>query len=170
MSEKTIVNAIVALLTTGGSTNHTIHLIAIARAAGIIINWDDFDKLSTVVPSLTRIYPNGEADINVFHAAGGVPYLVQTLLAHGLLHEDVETVMGHGLSRYCQEPKLKDGKLVWQAAPETSADTDVLRSADQPFSPTGGLVRLAGNLGRGVAKVSAVKTQHWLGRSARQSI
>ena len=162
VSEKTIVNAIVALLTTGGSTNHTIHLIAIARAAGIIINWDDFDKLSTVVPSLTRIYPNGEADINVFHAAGGVPYLVQTLLEHGLLHEDVETVMGHGLSRYCQEPKLHDGKLVWQAAPETSADTDVLRSADQPFSPTGGLVRLEGNVGRGVAKVSAVKTQHWL--------
>ena len=112
VSEKTIVNAIVALLTTGGSTNHTIHLIAIARAAGIIINWDDFAKLSTVVPSLTRIYPNGEADINVFHAAGGVPYLVQTLLQHGLLHEDVETIMGHGLSRYCQEPKLQCGKLV----------------------------------------------------------
>ena len=138
MSEKTIVNAIVALLTTGGSTNHTIHLIAIAKAAGIIINWDDFAKLSTVVPSLTRIYPNGDADINVFHAAGGVPYLVQTLLQHGLLHEDVETVMGHGLSRYCQEPKLEDGKLVWQAAPEASADTDVLRPADEPFSPTGG--------------------------------
>ena len=162
VSEKTIVTAIVALLTTGGSTNHTIHLIAIAKAAGIIINWDDFAKLSTVVPSLTRIYPNGDADINVFHAAGGVPYLVQTLLQHGLLHEDVETVMGHGLSRYCQEPKLEDGKLVWQAAPEASADTDVLRPADEPFSPTGGLVTLQGNVGRGVAKVSAVKTEHWL--------
>ncbi len=162
VSEKTIVNAIVALLTTGGSTNHTIHLIAIARAAGIIINWDDFAKLSTVVPSLTRIYPNGEADINVFHAAGGVPYLVQTLLQHGLLHEDVETIMGHGLSRYCQEPKLQGGKLVWQAAPELSADMDVLRPADEPFSATGGLVTLHGNIGRGVAKVSAVKTEHWL--------
>jgi phosphogluconate dehydratase len=162
VSEKTIVNAIVALLTTGGSTNHTLHLVAIARAAGIIINWDDFAALSNVVPSLTRIYPNGEADINVFHAAGGVPYLVQTLLQHGLLHEDVETVMGHGLRRYCQEPKLDQGKLVWQSAPQKSADTDVLRAASDPFSATGGLVTLQGNVGRAVAKVSAVKSAHWV--------
>jgi phosphogluconate dehydratase len=162
VSEKTIVNAIVALLTTGGSTNHTLHLVAIARAAGIIINWDDFAALSNVVPSLTRIYPNGEADINVFHAAGGVPYLVQTLLQHGLLHEDVETVMGHGLTRYCQEPKLDQGKLVWQSAPQKSADTDVLRAASDPFSATGGLVTLQGNVGRAVAKVSAVKSAHWV--------
>lgn len=162
VSEKTIVNAIVALLATGGSTNHTLHLVAIAKAAGIIINWDDFAKLSTVVPSLTRIYPNGDADINVFHAAGGVPYLVRTLLQHGLLHEDVETVMGHGLSRYCQEPKLAKGKLVWQDAPQISADMDVLRPADEPFSATGGLVTLQGNLGRSVAKVSAVKAEHWV--------
>ena len=161
VSEKTMVNAIVALLATGGSTNHTIHLIAIAKAAGIIINWDDFATLSSVVPSLTRIYPNGQADINVFHGAGGVPYLIQTLLQGGLLHEDVETIMGHGLSQYCQEPKLISSKLVWQPAPAESAISDVLTSVAEPFSKTGGLVTLEGNLGRSVAKVSAVKTEHW---------
>ena len=161
VSEKTMVNAIVALLATGGSTNHTIHLIAIAKAAGIIINWDDFATLSSVVPSLTRIYPNGQADINVFHGAGGVPYLIQTLLQGGLLREDVETIMGHGLSQYCQEPKLISGKLVWQPAPAESANSDVLTSIAEPFSKTGGLVTLEGNLGRSVAKVSAVKTEHW---------
>ena len=161
VSEKTMVNAIVALLATGGSTNHTIHLIAIAKAAGIIINWDDFATLSSVVPSLTRIYPNGQADINVFHGAGGVPYLIQTLLQGGLLHEDVETIMGHGLSQYCQEPKLISSKLVWQPAPAESAISDVLTSVAKPFSKTGGLVTLEGNLGRSVAKVSAVKTEHW---------
>ena len=161
VSEKTMVNAIVALLATGGSTNHTIHLIAIAKAAGIIINWDDFATLSSVVPSLTRIYPNGQADINVFHGAGGVPYLIQTLLQGGLLHEDVETIMGHGLSQYCQEPKLISSKLVWQPAPAESANLDVLTSVAEPFSKTGGLVTLEGNLGRSVAKVSAVKTEHW---------
>ncbi|MDE1061972.1 MAG: phosphogluconate dehydratase [Oceanospirillaceae bacterium] len=161
VSEKTMVNAIVALLATGGSTNHTIHLIAIAKAAGIIINWDDFATLSSVVPSLTRIYPNGQADINVFHGAGGVPYLIQTLLQGGLLHEDVETIMGHGLSQYCQEPKLISSKLVWQPAPAESANSDVLTSVAEPFSKTGGLVTLEGNLGRSVAKVSAVKTEHW---------
>jgi phosphogluconate dehydratase len=161
VSEKTMVNAIVALLATGGSTNHTIHLIAIAKAAGIIINWDDFASLSSVVPSLTRIYPNGQADINVFHGAGGVPYLIQTLLQGGLLHEDVETIMGHGLSQYCQEPKLISSKLVWQPAPAESANSDVLTNVAEPFSKTGGLVTLEGNLGRSVAKVSAVKTEHW---------
>ena len=161
VSEKTMVNAIVALLATGGSTNHTIHLIAIAKAAGIIINWDDFTTLSSVVPSLTHIYPNGQADINVFHGAGGVPYLIQTLLQGGLLHEDVETIMGHGLSQYCQEPKLISSKLVWQPAPAESANSDVLTSIAEPFSKTGGLVTLEGNLGRSVAKVSAVKTEHW---------
>jgi|TARA_B110000211_G_scaffold98811_1_gene115089 phosphogluconate dehydratase len=162
VSEKTMVNAIVALLATGGSTNHTMHLIAIAKAAGIIVNWDDFAALSSVVPSLTRIYPNGQADINVFHGAGGVPYLIKTLLHGGFLHEDVETIMGHGLSQYCQEPKLLSGKLVWQPAPEQSADLTVLTSVEAPFSKTGGLVTLQGNLGRSVAKVSAVKPEHWL--------
>ncbi|MFT7376004.1 MAG: phosphogluconate dehydratase [Oceanospirillaceae bacterium] len=162
VSEKTMVNAIVALLATGGSTNHTMHLVAIAKAAGIIINWDDFSALSSVVPSLTRIYPNGQADINVFHGAGGVPYLIKTLLHGGFLHEDVETIMGHGLNQYCQEPKLLSGKLVWQPAPEQSADLTVLTSVEAPFSKTGGLVTLQGNLGRSVAKVSAVKPEHWL--------
>ncbi|MDP6969410.1 MAG: phosphogluconate dehydratase [Gammaproteobacteria bacterium] len=162
VSEKTIVNAIVALLATGGSTNHTMHLVAIARAAGIIINWDDFAVLSAAVPSLTRIYPNGYADINVFHAAGGVPFLVQTLLDAGYLHEDVMTIMGKGLRHYCQEPKLVDGELQWHKAPEVSADQDVLRSAIEPFHPTGGLVCVTGNVGRGVVKVSAVKEEHWV--------
>jgi len=162
VSEKTMVNAIVTLLATGGSTNHTMHLIAMARAAGIIINWDDFAGLSEVVPGITRVYPNGSDDINVFHAAGGVPYLVRTLLAEGYLHEDVTTVLGHGLQQYCQEPKLLDGKLVWQPAPEQSGNEDVLRSAAKPFTPTGGLVCIKGNLGRGVVKVSAVHEKHWL--------
>ncbi len=162
VSEKTMVNAIVALLATGGSTNHTLHLVAIAKAAGIIINWDDFAALSSVVPGLTRIYPNGQADINVFHGAGGVPYLIKTLLHGGFLHEDVETIMGPGLAQYCQEPKLISGKLVWQPAPEQSADLEVLTSVAKPFSVTGGLVTLEGNLGRSVAKVSAVKHEHWL--------
>jgi phosphogluconate dehydratase len=139
-----------------------MHLIAIAKAAGIIVNWDDFAALSSVVPSLTRIYPNGQADINVFHGAGGVPYLIKTLLHGGFLHEDVETIMGHGLNQYCQEPKLLSGKLVWQPAPEQSADLTVLTSVEAPFSKTGGLVTLQGNLGRSVAKVSAVKPEHWL--------
>ena len=162
VSEKTMVNAIVALLATGGSTNHTMHLIAIARAAGIIINWDDFATLSAVVPSLTRIYPNGYADINVFHAAGGVPFLVQTLLDAGYLHEDVMTIMGKGLRHYCQEPKLVDGHLQWYKAPAVSADRDVLRCATEPFHASGGLVCVKGNVGRGVVKVSAVDEQHWL--------
>ena len=162
VSEKTMVNAIVTLLATGGSTNHTMHLIAMARAAGIIINWDDFAQLSEVVPGITRVYPNGSDDINVFHAAGGVPYLVRTLLAEGYLHEDGTTILGQGLSQYCQEPKLVNGELVWQDAPTTSANTDVLRSAADPFTPTGGLVCVKGNIGRGVVKVSAVEEKHWL--------
>ncbi len=162
VSVKTMVNAIVTLLATGGSTNHTMHLIAMARAAGIIINWDDFAQLSEVVPGITRVYPNGADDINVFHAAGGVPYLVRTLLAEGYLHGDVTTILGEGLQKFCQEPKLVDGELVWQAAPMESANTDVLRSAAQPFTTTGGLVCVAGNMGRGVVKVSAVDEKHWV--------
>ena len=161
VSEKTIVNAIVTLLATGGSTNHTMHLVAMARAAGIIINWDDFAGLSEVVPSITRVYPNGADDINVFHAAGGVPYLVRTLLQEGYLHEDIITILGQGLQQYCQEPKLVDGELVWQPAPKQSGNEDVLRSAAKPFTATGGLVCLKGNIGRGVVKVSAVDEKNW---------
>ena len=160
VDERSLVNAVVALLATGGSTNHTLHLVAIAQAAGVQINWDDFSELSSAVPLLTRIYPNGEADINHFQAAGGVSYLVRELLAGGYLHEDVTTVVGHGLSRYTREPFLDDGKLVWRDGPRTSLDESVLRPVSEPFSENGGLKLLEGNLGRGVIKVSAVAPKH----------
>ncbi|MGQ7275011.1 phosphogluconate dehydratase [Marinobacter sp. V034] len=160
VSEKTIVNALVALLVTGGSTNHTIHWVAIARAAGIHINWDDYSELSSAVPSMTRIYPNGQADINAFHDAGGTPYLIGELLDKGLLHNDVETVVGHGLERYAQMPSLDGDKLVWSPAKTESSDLSVLSSATEPFAPEGGLRVLDGNLGRGVIKVSAVAPEN----------
>ncbi|MBT9556388.1 MAG: phosphogluconate dehydratase [Myxococcales bacterium] len=159
-SPKTFVNAIVALHATGGSTNHTIHLIAMARAAGVIINWDDLSGLSHVVPLLCRIYPNGLADVNAFHAAGGVGFLVRELLDAGLLHEDVETVAGHGLRRYVHTATLEDDELVWIPSPAASLDSSVLTGASAPFAETGGLVVLEGNLGRAVIKVSAVKPEH----------
>ncbi|MDE2149218.1 MAG: phosphogluconate dehydratase [Gammaproteobacteria bacterium] len=162
VDERAIVNGVVGLLATGGSTNHTIHLVAIARAAGIIIDWDDFDRLSTIVPLLTRIYPNGEADVNHFHAAGGMGLLIRELLNHGLLHGDVSTVAGPGLERYTREPYLHDGALQWRPAPACSLDAGVLRGADAPFSPDGGLRLLTGNLGRCVIKVSAIKPEHRL--------
>lgn len=160
VDERSLVNAVVALLATGGSTNHTMHLIAIARAAGVIINWDDFSDLSDVVPLLAKVYPNGEADINHFQAAGGVGYLVRELLSGGYLHEDVMTVVGQGLSRYTQEPFFEDGKLVWREGVKESLDANVLSTVEQPFSPDGGLKLLQGNLGRGVIKVSAVASEH----------
>ncbi|MGF6922503.1 phosphogluconate dehydratase [Paraburkholderia sp. 40] len=160
VDEKAIVNGIVALLATGGSTNHTLHLVAIARAAGIVIDWDDFDTLSQAVPLLAKIYPNGKADVNHFHAAGGVAFLVRNLLEGGLLHEDVNTVAGKGLKRYTEEPKLLDGKLQWVAGVEASADTAVLRGIREPFQPDGGLRLMQGKLGRGVIKISAVAAQH----------
>ncbi len=160
VDERTIVNAIVGLLATGGSTNHTIHLVAIARAAGIRIDWGDFDALSSVVPLLSRVYPNGSADVNHFHAAGGMGFLIRELLRAGLLHGDVMTVMGPGLDRYAQDPLLSDGALSWRAAPDQSADVDVLRGVDHPFSADGGLRLLQGRLGRAVIKTSAVKPEH----------
>lgn len=161
INEKAIVNAIVGLLATGGSTNHTIHLIAIARAAGIKINWDDFDALSKVIPLMTRIYPNGQADINHFQAAGGMGVLIDKLLQAGLLHEDIITVGDdRGLQYYNREPVLRDGALVWQESPAEPLDRDVLRGSDEPFDSTGGLHLLKGNLGRGVIKVSAVQPEH----------
>ncbi len=156
IDEKAIINGIVALLATGGSTNHTMHLVAMARAAGVIIDWDDFDTLSQTVPLLARVYPNGKADVNHFHAAGGVAFLVRELLDGGLLHEDVKTVAGEGLRHYTKEPKLLDGKLAWVDAVEQSADTGVLRGVAEPFQPDGGLRLMQGRLGRGVIKVSAV--------------
>ncbi len=157
VDEKAIANAIVGLLATGGSTNHTIHLVAMAWAAGILIDWDDFNALSDVVPLLARIYPNGSADVNHFHAAGGMGLLIRELLALGLLHEDVKTVAGQGLAHYTREPFLDGDTLVWRDAPAHSLDTDVLRSGSDPFSADGGLKLLTGNLGRAVIKVSAVK-------------
>ncbi len=161
IDEKAIVNAIVGLLATGGSTNHTIHLIAIARAAGIIINWDDFDQLSKAVPLITRIYPNGQADINHFQAAGGMGVLIAELLKHGLLHKDIITVADQrGLDNYAQEPKLIDGELTWEPCPKASLDPEVLSTVDNPFATGGGLHVMHGNLGRGVSKISAVAEQH----------
>jgi phosphogluconate dehydratase len=162
VDEKALVNAIVGLLATGGSTNHTIHLIAIAAAAGIVIDWDDFHELSAVVPLLTRIYPNGESDVNHFQQAGGMAVLTGALLDAGLLHADVMT-MGdaRGLAQYRKEPQLQDDhSLVWHTTPTQSRDTSVLRCSDAPFDTSGGLHRLSGNLGRAVIKVSAVKPEH----------
>ena len=160
VDEKSIVNAIVALLATGGSTNHTLHLVAIAKAAGLVIDWDDFSRLSSVVPLVTRIYPNGTADVNHFHAAGGTGFVLRELLDAGLMHDDVLTVLGKGLRAHCTEPTLDDGKLSWRAAPVKSGDDSVLRPATQAFSADGGLKLLQGNLGRSVIKVSAVKPEH----------
>jgi phosphogluconate dehydratase len=162
VDERSIVNGAVALLATGGSTNHTLHLPAVATAAGIQLTWDDFADLSAVVPLLARVYPNGSADINHFHAAGGVQFLVSSLLDAGLLHQDVHTVAGGGLDLYRQEPVLDNGKLVWRDGPTASLDTEVLRGADDPFQPDGGLRILTGNLGRSVIKVCAVERENWV--------
>ena len=161
VSEKAIINAVIGLLATGGSTNHTMHLIAIARASGITLNWDDFDNLSKAIPQLTKIYPNGPADVNHFHAAGGMGVLIAELLKNGLLHEDILTVADNkGMNSYTQEPKLHDGKIVWEDCPQTSLDKDVLATVKKPFATGGGLHVMRGNLGRGVSKLSAVSEEH----------
>jgi phosphogluconate dehydratase len=160
INAKVIVNGIMGLLATGGSTNHTLHIVAMARAAGLIINWDDFSDLSACVPLLARVYPNGSADVNHFQAAGGMGYLIAQLLSAGLLHDDVHTIMGQGLHRYTVEPWLNNGQLDWRDVPAKSADEAVLRPVTQPFSADGGLRLLKGNLGRAVVKVSAVKPEH----------
>ncbi|WP_278421980.1 phosphogluconate dehydratase [Stutzerimonas kunmingensis] len=160
VDEKSIVNSVVALNATGGSTNHTLHIPAFARAAGIQLTWQDMADLSEVVPTLAKVYPNGQADVNHFHACGGVPFMVRTLLDAGLLHEDVHTVVGKGLRRYIQEPFLDGDKLVWRDGPAHSLDENILRPAERPFSPEGGLRVLEGNLGRGVTKISAVAPEH----------
>jgi phosphogluconate dehydratase len=160
VDERAIVNAIVGLLATGGSTNHTLHLVAMARCAGIAINWDDFSDLSAAVPLLTRIYPNGSADVNRFHVAGGMAFLIRELLDAGLLQGETNTVMGPGLRAYAAEPWLNNGELAWRPAPVVSGDRDVLRPVTDPFSPDGGLKLLQGNLGRAVIKTSAMKAEH----------
>ena len=162
VSEKTIVNAIIGLLATGGSTNHTIHLIAIAKAAGIIINWDDFSELSDIIPLLTRVYPNGAADVNHFHAAGGMGFLIYTLLENGLLHNDVNTILGFGLDKYTKEPKIKENKLVWKEGPKKSLNESIIRKVSNPFHLKSGLRIMSGNIGRAVMKISAVDSKQMI--------
>ncbi|MBZ8134983.1 phosphogluconate dehydratase [Afifella sp. IM 167] len=160
IDEKAIVNGIVGLHATGGSTNHTLHIVAIARAAGIHVTWDDFARLSEVVPLIARVYPNGLSDVNHFHAAGGMGFLIGSLLDNGLLHEDVRTVAGGGLQSYRREAVLgAQGEADWREAPEKSLDENVLRPASNPFQASGGLKLLTGNLGRAVIKISAVKPE-----------
>ena len=162
VNAKSIVNGLVGLLSTGGSTNHTMHLVAVARAAGYIINWDDFSDISSAAPLLTRIYPNGSADINHFTAAGGMSLLFKELLDAGLLHNDVQTICSDTLEKYCMEPRMLDGELTWVEGVTESMDKEVVASVAMPFKPDGGLTVLNGNLGRAVIKNSAMRpgTEH----------
>ncbi|WP_298836976.1 phosphogluconate dehydratase [uncultured Roseobacter sp.] len=160
LDEKAFVNGIVGLNATGGSTNLLIHLVAMARAGGIIIDWADFSDISEVTPLLARVYPNGLADVNHFHAAGGLGYMIHELLGAGLLHADTTTVAGGGLELYTQEPKLRDGKAVWEPGTTRSLNEKIVRPAADPFQQTGGLKRLTGSMGNAVMKVSAVKPEH----------
>ena len=161
VDEKAILNALIGLLATGGSTNHTMHLVAIARMAGIIINWNDFDQLSHAIPQLAKIYPNGPADVNQFHAAGGLQVLIRELLDHGLMHEEVLTIGDqHGMRQYTQEAYLDGASLKWREAPLKSLDPEVISTVEAPFSPGGGIHLVRGNLGRGICKVSAVSEKH----------
>ncbi len=162
---KALVNALVALLASGGSTNHCIHLVAIARAAGYVMNWSDFDAVSQVTPLMARVYPNGSADINHFHAAGGTGYLFRSLLDVGLMHADAKTCFRRDFGDFAVEPLLDGDKLVWRAAPETSLDPTVIATADAPFAAEGGVRLLTGNLGRSVIKVSAVAEAHHVVRA-----
>jgi phosphogluconate dehydratase len=167
VDERCIVNAMVALLATGGSTNHLIHWVAVARAAGIVIDWDDFSALSDVVPLLTRVYPNGSADVNQFQAAGGPGYVIRELLDAGLMHADVLTVRAGGLREFTRIPSAQNGQLVWYEAGASKDDT-VVRPASSPFSASGGLKLLQGNLGRSVIKISAVpEARHTIEAPAR---
>ena len=161
VDEKAIANAMVGLAATGGSTNHAIHLVAIARAAGIVIDWDDLDELSRSTPLLARVYPNGSADVNHFHAAGGMGLVIRELIDAGLLHADLLCVHGGDLRQQARVPHLDNGtKLVWREPPTASNDTSILRPVADPFDAEGGLRRLQGNLGRAVVKVSAVAPEH----------
>ena len=160
VDERSIVNATVSLLASGGSTNHTMHLVAIARAAGIIVNWDDIAELSAVVPLLAKVYPNGEADVNHFHAAGGTSCMFRQLLDSGFMHGDAKTVWGKNFSSFTQESFIEDDKIVWRESPEQPLDLEVLTTIAQPFSKEGGIRLLSGNIGRGVIKVSAVAPEH----------
>jgi phosphogluconate dehydratase len=159
INEKSFVNAIVGLMATGGSTNHTMHLIAMARAAGIILTWDDFDALSKVTPLLCRLYPNGQADVNHFREAGGMSVVINELLSASLVHNDVQTVVGEGLERYVVEPDIEGYGLIFKDGAKKSRDTEVISSIQKPFSSEGGLKLLCGNIGRSVIKTSALKKE-----------
>lgn len=161
VDEKAIVNACVGLLATGGSTNHALHIPAIARAAGIIVDWEDLDQLSSVVPLIARVYPNGSGDVNHFHAAGGMGYVIRELLDAGLLHRDILTIASGDLTEYSREPVLEDDRLVWRDAPAVTADDTMLRPPSDPFSPDGGMRLVTGNLGRATFKTSAVDPARW---------
>ncbi len=160
LDERALINGIIGLLASGGSTNHTIHLVAIGRAAGILIDWDDLAELSSAVPLLARIYPNGLADVNHFQAAGGIAVMMRELRAHGLLNEEVTTIAGAGLDAYLEEPWLDGANLKWRSSPDASVDRDVLSSVEEPFDATGGIRLMEGKLGRAIVKVSAVKPEH----------
>lgn len=161
LDERALVNALVMLLATGGSTNLTLHLVAIGQCAGLQLDWDDMARLSEVVPTLAHIYPNGQADVNHFQAAGGPAFLFRQLLDAGLLHADVATIAGPGLHHYTREPMLRDGRLEYREGPDTSLDASILRGCREPFRADGGLKLMEGDLGRGVIKVSAVDEAHW---------
>ena len=161
IDEKAIVNAAVGLLATGGSTNHAIHIPAIARAAGIVIDWEDLDRLSSVVPLIARVYPNGSGDVNHFQAAGGMAFTIATLLEAGLLHRDFLTVAGESLADYARAPVIDGDRLVWTDPPTASLDEAMLRPASAPFAPDGGMRLVTGNLGRGTFKTSAVDPERW---------
>jgi phosphogluconate dehydratase len=161
VDEKAIVNACVGLLATGGSTNHALHIPAIARAAGIMIDWEDLDQLSSAVPLIARVYPNGSGDVNHFHAAGGMGYVIRELINAGLLHRDIMTVACDDFADYGREPMLEDDQLVWRDAPAVTADDTMLRPPSAPFSPDGGMRLVTGNLGRATFKTSAVDPARW---------
>ncbi|RIA46821.1 6-phosphogluconate dehydratase [Hephaestia caeni] len=161
VDEKAIVNAMVALLATGGSTNHLIHLPAIAASAGIVIDWEDFDRLSKVVPLLTRVYPNGSADVNAFQVAGGPPFVIRELLDAGLLHRDILTVAGDDLGAYARMPEMDGDTLVWRDLPATPIDDGIVRTVAAPFQAEGGMRILTGNIGRACIKISAVEEDRW---------
>jgi len=161
VDEKAIINAAVGLLATGGSTNHAIHLPAIARAAGIVFDWEDFDRLSSAVPLIAHVYPSGSGDVNHFHAAGGMAFTIQTLLDSGLLHRDILTVAGRDLGDYAKTPALEDNALIWHDAPAEPLDATMLRPVSNPFRSDGGMRLVAGNLGRGIFKTSAVAEERW---------
>ena len=160
LDEKAYVNGIVGLMATGGSTNLLIHLVAMARAGGIILDWEDFSEISDMVPLLARVYPNGLADVNHFHAAGGLGYLIGELLRGGMLHPDTKTIAGVGLHHYTQEPFMENGELVWRDGTSVSLNAKIISTLEEPFQETGGLKRLSGSLGTGVMKISAVAPEH----------